>query len=239
MNNLKIHLSPEELALAAEQTVRQKNLPEAVRNHLDNCDSCKYELMTLIELQEGNLDHKTVILQRKSSVWFAAAAVILVLLAVGVWWTMNNSPEQSLPLDQITQQLEPSDETTNAEVVVKDVFAKEENGQPTLNNDDQLALAAFAPNLEMERLTKRYQTEMRNAGNAEVQVDSKMDSLHFSWNAEGMLIFELYNNEGELLEEIETTARSASFEVKQAGLYYFKLINEDFDLLWCGKTNYR
>lgn len=234
MNKLKTHLSSEELAIAAEQIIRHKNLPVAVRSHLDKCDSCKYELMTLIELLDENPGQNNMNFRQRSGTWLAVAAAVIVLLTVGVWWTLNNNPKQNLQPEQITQQLDMKDSTINI-ADLEEEFSKEEKKQPTLINDNQLALATFRPNPELERLSQRYQTEMRNAINALVQVKTNMDSIHFSWDVDGNLFFELYNNEGVLLEEIETSSRAASFKVKQAGLYYFKLINQDFDLLWCGR----
>jgi len=234
MKNVKTHLNPEELALAAENTIRHKELPLAILNHLNKCDACKYELMTLIELQEVIIDDKTLILKRNPVRWLAVAAIILVLLAVGVWWTMNLNSKQSQTEDQMVQQSDPKDNSIEA-INLKDEIVVEENEQTTPAKNDLLALAAFKPNPELERLTERYKTEMRNAPNPAVQVESILDSLYFSWSVHGLLIFELYNNEGVLLEEIQTASQKVSYEIEQPGLYYFKLINQDFDLLWCGK----
>jgi hypothetical protein len=50
------------------------------------------------------------------------------------------------------------------------------------------------------------------------------------------LILEFFNNKGEKLFEKETSEETCQVEkLTTPGLYYWKLLNQDFDLLYCGK----
>ncbi|MGE0079578.1 MAG: hypothetical protein AB7S48_17085 [Bacteroidales bacterium] len=45
----------------------------------------------------------------------------------------------------------------------------------------------------------------------------------------------ILNNNGENIQSIETQGNGIKIPELKQGLYYWKLINEDFDLLYCGK----
>jgi hypothetical protein len=50
------------------------------------------------------------------------------------------------------------------------------------------------------------------------------------------LIFEFFDNKNKKLFEKETTEETCQVKkLTKPGLYYWKLLNQDFDLLYCGK----
>jgi hypothetical protein len=57
------------------------------------------------------------------------------------------------------------------------------------------------------------------------------------WNnpEKQVLYVELFNNSGEKIKEITTNESNYHLPMLQPGLYYWKLINENYDLLFVGK----
>ncbi|MDY0077395.1 MAG: hypothetical protein RBR87_08980 [Bacteroidales bacterium] len=234
MDNLKQHLSVEELAIASELIQKAEELPHDLQTHLNRCTSCKYELMMIMELSDFEMEaaQKKI---RQSKNWIAAAAIGLILLAVGIYWV--SLPPQNFPQKQLTQI---TNVTADTAALVKNSDTEEIMKTPVEKPEKVvLAQASFAPNKDLEQLVARYQSQLRSAGSSPVLVTDLGDGFHFSWEATGVFIFEVFDNEGVLLSSEETSKQSAEFQVESPGLYYFKLISEDFDLLWCGSFEVR
>ena len=103
-------------------------------------------------------------------------------------------------------------------------------------------LLAYAVNEELEKLVERY-TETSLRGDFSVNIKSIIEiksneDLVFEWNNTNKenLTLEFFNNSGDkLFEEKTSENRFTTTGLSNSGLYYWKLINEDFDLLFCGK----
>ncbi|MBZ0242971.1 MAG: hypothetical protein K8F24_07140 [Bacteroidales bacterium] len=234
MDDLKQHLTAEELATAAEQLHKSMPLSEAIQAHLNGCADCKYELMMVLGLSDFEVAPRQIKFWQ-SRKWMAVAAFALVLLAVGIYWVLL--PPQDFPQKQLTQI---TNVTADTAALVKDSDTEEIKKTPVEQPEKVvLAQASFTPNKDLEQLVTRYQSQLRSAVSNPVLIADSGDGFHFSWEATGVFIFEVFDNEGVLLSSEETSKQSADFQPESPGLYYFKLISEDFDLLWCGKFEVR
>jgi len=182
------------------------------------------------------------------------AAVILVLLSLGLFLKNHegskSSRHKSIVIADSSEE-HPRDEDKLAdrsdEQEKKIVSKKREAVQePLLNvdetNKDSISLLAYDDNPVMEKLVQRYQQrEFRS----EVQVKSqsiirvKPDStffLRFENPEKQMFIVEIFDADGNKLLQENTDESFVKVDlIDNPANYYWKLINEDFDLLFCGK----
>ncbi|MCK9452171.1 MAG: hypothetical protein M0Q90_10810 [Bacteroidales bacterium] len=235
MDILKQHLSPEELALAAEYLHKKQALPTEIQNHIDSCASCKYELISVLELSDFEAAQPEIVFWQSRKWLTGIAAVAIILLAIGIYWFLV--PQPNLPEKQFTQVIEKEIDSVK---IIKDSTAEIIN-KIAVEKPEKVVLAQadFMPNLELENLVARYQTQLRSAEISPVVVEKSADGFRFRWEADGILVFEIFDNKGVLLQSWETDKQFAVYQTKNPGLYYFKLINEDFDLLWCGSFELR
>lgn len=231
MDNLKQHLSPEELALATEYLNKKQPLPTEIQKHINSCAACKYEVMAVLELSDFDVVQTDRAIWLNRNLLFSLAAVALILLAIGMYWILL--PQQNRPESQLSQyavQTSDSLSTTMDSVnQIEDEIAVE------LPEKIVLAQANFTPNNNLEQLVARYQTQLRSTETSAVSVKKMADGFRISWAAKGQISFELFNNQDVLLKSWETDEQFIDFKPEMNGLYYFKLINEEFDLLWVGK----
>ncbi|PWD97647.1 hypothetical protein [Marinilabilia rubra] len=102
-------------------------------------------------------------------------------------------------------------------------------------------LAHFEPDEDLEKLVDRYKGNLRNSGEVKVvsplTVTNSNNSITIKWENPGKkrLIIEVFNNEGSRIIETETTKNEYTLKNLDEGLYYWKLISENFELLFCGK----
>jgi hypothetical protein len=102
-------------------------------------------------------------------------------------------------------------------------------------------LAHFEPNEELEKLTERFKGNLRSTDEIEVisplSLSCSKSSITIKWKnpQKKRLIIEVFNNKGERILETETTEEVYTLQNLNNGLYYWKLISEDFELLFCGR----
>lgn len=102
-------------------------------------------------------------------------------------------------------------------------------------------LAHYKPNEKLEKLTKRFKGNLRSTDGIEVisplTLSCSKSSITIKWNnpQQKRLIIEVFNNNGERILETETIKEQYTLQNLENGLYYWKLISEDFELLFCGK----
>jgi len=234
MDELKQHLTAEELAIAVERLQIGQSLPEEFQRHLNRCASCKYELMTVLELSDVEEAPPKIKLGQNRN-WMAVAAVAIILLAVGFYWVL--SPSQDLPQKQLTQL---TTETADTATPIKDSAIEKINKTPDKKpRKVVLAQANYTLNVDLEKLVARSQSQLRSAEANPVIVEKLGTGFHLSWKAAGVSIIEIFDNNGVLIFSQESDKQRIIFKPENPGLYYFKLISEDFDLLWCGKLEAR
>ncbi|HKK60218.1 MAG TPA: hypothetical protein VJ937_12115 [Salinivirga sp.] len=181
----------------------------------------------------------------------AAAAIIAFALILNIPW--NN--ETDLHDMQQKQGLAKSENNEIKDTTSDSTVSKIEiqNEEPALakaevtehkNKTDKKAtnnklLAYYEPNPKLERMYKNMQGGYRGESievitNAEMQY-KKGAVLEWKNPDNNTLYVEIFNNNGEEVRRKITTENKYKLPELNPGLYYWKLIGENFDLLFVGK----
>jgi cytoskeletal protein RodZ len=152
----------------------------------------------------------------------------------------NKDIKEENATDQFEESLTDSSEGDSEQL--EDQIAKTDQQVTTKQDNNQLA-EAYRPSSRLEQLSSRYDgVSMRSDGfemrSKHILSTEKNDTLNISWIADQSqkLLFSLYDNKEQLVAENEVPVKGYSFVADyEKGLYYYKVVNQDFDLLYCGK----
>lgn len=264
MENNK-HLSEQEIALCAEAIVNGtfSQLDEKYQKHLSECDICANEVNMVSSICEeekimlSQIERK-VSENKKSTrnitavlVWGAAASIILLL---GVKFLSNNQVTNThsntvAVVDTAINNSHKTDSVIPMDTLVPEKQLKiepkkeeEKEIENVIIKPDKKVLLAYATHADLEKMVKRFESGNMRGSEIKIlspiEIKSNAKDLKLDWeNVDGQTLFlELFDNKGNLMSEIELTESGYKpKEIWQDGLYYWKLINEDFDLLFCGK----
>ncbi len=158
--------------------------------------------------------------------------------------------DRSLPSEETNREEANNEKATTseekpqpAEDIVKEESAIEKQEAPAADpdlKDTGTLLAAFTPNEELEELYSNMRGAYRS-NDVILTSDSivylkNTDSLTWQNPQENILYVEIFNNQGtEVSSKEVNTSRGVQLPALPNGLYYWKLLNEDFDLLFVGK----
>ncbi len=216
-------------------------------------------------VSSGASDTRVRSINRKVSFWVSVAAGLVLLVGVGAYFVYFQSTQQpGTPLvaenqqektgdsmDQKTdvdegsagdQPEEPVADTPEGDSKQLEAPTDKPNQQQATIQDNQLA-EAYRPSARLEQLSARYNgVSMRSDGfemrSKHILSTKANDTLNISWIADQSqkLTFSLYDNKEQLVAEEEVPVKGYSFVADyEKGLYYYKVINQDYDLLYCGK----
>lgn len=231
MNRMITHLKPEEIALCADLLQKHQVVPVQMQQHLDSCNSCKYELITVMELTAGTKENLTV--QPQKRWWLTIAAVMILLIGTALYFALReevpaHSPAMAVQELTLSQPVRPNERVENQELT--------DAVKPKESATEQLAV--FTPDPQMEQLVDRFADQMRSEMHADhfvTQIEGQQLTLSWEQEAAEGLSFELYSNQGTLINTFEKTASPLVVPDLSKGLYYIKVVNRDFDLLQCIK----
>lgn len=256
---VKEHLTDEQIALCAEALSKKNvnSLPNSLQQHLNQCDECANQVTLVSELSESiTLEAESESKTRKIGLTYriSAAAVILVLIGLGFYKGKPLKQEQSIAqttVDSILIEKSSSELKTNENVEIAHVENKSNNNSeieepknPEIiqSETNSTELLAYASNADMEKLVERFNSGAMRGNDIKVLspilVSGKTNEIILEWTneEEQELIVEFFDNKGNKLNEQTTTqSRIQPKNLTNKGLYYWKLINEDFDLIFCGK----
>ncbi len=247
MKNINKHLSEEELAIYAH-LLKEKKVEQAkpeTKEHIANCNQCATEAIELSFVLDQVMinteqSKKAKKLQINFLYWAVAASILLGLF---VWF--SPSIWQDKVIEQSAQEMK---KKKNDTVQTKKEAVKFENTQIIPKEKDfsfqknSKELLAYQTNKDLELLYEDFKGNMRGE---EIKINTKNEitvasgkAILLQWqNTESVpLTIELFDHKGSNILSEETTKNSYKIEknIKPA-LYYWKLYNEEFDLLFCGK----
>lgn len=240
---MKEHLTEQEVAQCAE-AIREGNytsLPHAIKEHLANCDDCATEVAMVAELA-NDIETNQKKNKKPIRLWLTisgAVAASLTLLIIGNYFLINTNND----LANQNNQLAKVDSTllkTDTSFINTKSSAKENNtaAEKTVPVRKEI-LAAYTPNKDLEKLAENFKQTYRGE---EITVETPseinlpgVDSLKWINNDASKLTVVLLNNKGETVISAANQGNGIKIPTLTSGLYYWKLINEDFDLLFCGK----
>ncbi len=238
---MKSHLTDEQLAQYAEllNANQLEKVPFEITEHIANCNVCAVEAtelsFVLNELNDAlNLPKTNTASASNKYLYLAIAASVVLFLSV---W-------------QVFRYTEPSSE----QFLAKRLYDAENTGIPktrqveeeieewvTKTPDSNDLLAAYVPDSETEKLIANLQGNQRSESISiisQTTINAKPNkAIVLQWkNAEDAeLTIELFDNKGVNLESESVPGNSYTIKQLPPALYYWKLFNEEFDLLWCGK----
>ena len=249
------HLTEEEIALCSEALSDGclDQVDERLRKHLDDCAQCAGEVMMVVEL--ANETEKVEFPQKKTvKVWLyasmLAAATVLTFLIVNIPDLFKNESSIETDLAQVDSEknqqktiIPAFDKNETKDVVdsISSIDKKTSNiiEKPTSNISGE-EIAMFTPNEDMEKLVKNMQASYRDSDITILIKSSsyfpKDDSLRWENPEKQTLTVEWYNNQNKIAKTELTTDDGVAIPNFENGLYYWKLINEDYDLLGVGKV---
>lgn len=207
----------------------------------------------------SNTDRKKI----KSTRWLSIAASVAIILCGSYFINhfLDPASPNTVAQKQATQAIEAPDHSPLMNTGIKEqesvITSNDTNTQMT--KTPQLTKAspqtklipkktqvAYAPNTELEKLYLRYQNGTLRGDEIKIlspaHINGKKGEIQLQWNNEAkqLLILEFLNNKGEILFETETHESDYTpIRLQKSGLYYWKLMNADFDLVFCGKITLR
>lgn len=241
------HLSEEEIAQAAEAMLQDdyQSLPESVSQHLKNCEECANEVLTICSIlddNQANTESKEIVHPAKQAsntkitFFYWAFAASFLLLASLYFWNHQDDPGKRTISDN-------KQHATNSQIdTLTSLHLDSSQTSPIETNieSNRTNLLAFQENPELEKLFARFNQSSFRADGPEIFTSglltfSPSDTIHLSWDAEDIEYqIQIKNYEGITVLENKTTAGSFILTMP-AGLYYWKLFDEEFNLLYCGK----
>lgn len=245
-----MHLNEQDIAAAAEALSNgtYDSLDAAIKAHLQTCDQCAAEVQTssiiLDDVQGAKKSPKRR--PRLAMVRIASGVAASALLTFGAWHLIENkSDDTSDFVDAYTTQ----DSLETLAPLPHDQFAKVEGDElreeplvvPVEEVCNNHQLMAYQSHKEMEALVARFEEGALRGDNITFLMSATIEGIvgevTIEWenpdNKE--LIFEFFNNRGEKLFEVTTQDNHYQPLLQQPGLFYYKVLSEDFDLLFCGR----
>jgi hypothetical protein len=254
------HLTPEQIAQAADMQMsgNYQKLPKVVKQHLAECDPCASEVLDVIEI--ANLEYSTPKIKplRKLSIAVSLAAAVLLFITIILFPLREETQmikdtqkfkiakNDSQPKKKKEKKQDKSETPKEKTEKKKDKNEpKKRKPQPKVTNKQteqkqnaKILYASYEPNPELEALVDRTRGHLRSSTISSFPLEikyPKQRNLKIPVPKNYSLIVEIYTNKGELISEKTLTDSLFTIPKLQDGLYYWKLINEDFDLLFVGK----
>ncbi len=238
------HLSEEEIALVAEAINSDsfESLPKDLKAHIVDCDQCAAEVATVSEL----IDDHDINIKPKSSLNLFLKIVIniaaLLVLLAGLYFIFH---EKSIAPSTIAHNSDSTQTTKLTKATIEQFDSKEnkEIEQAINKNQENQLLLAYNENPKLEKIYHRFQEGAMRSSDIKILTDSvlkvnKTKNLNLKWeNPYGEeLTIEVFNNKGDKILDKTVNKQSLSLtRLQKPGLYYWKIFNSDFDLLYCGK----
>ena len=235
---------------------RYFELPDDIRIHLKECDDCALELLSLSEISSGEIYEAlkkepmpSFGIRRLSTI--AKIAAVLVL-ALGVYFLFFQEPlKQKSLLSGSSDTIQLTDTISNRktpEIGKKNSVPMAENqtnqelGIPKKEQPHENDLLAFAENKNLEALYDRYDSnsEFRSMEFTMISPHEvllpKPTSVKINWKFAGGTCSVVLLDNAEKEVEMKSGSESVLFEnISSKGLFYYKILDPEFNLLYCGK----
>ncbi|MDO9512203.1 MAG: hypothetical protein Q7J34_10630 [Bacteroidales bacterium] len=225
---------------------RYQTIAEPLKRHISSCDHCASELMMVCEIATLPVDSVKISspFRRTLVSIFAVAALLAVFFVLKAIFQPAALPlpkedSEQMVFKKVFKEFDGSVSNSDSYVAGDDTSKK--ISRQIIEKVPDGMLASMEPNPDLEKLAGRSLTVTRSS-NA-VKLISKsfirlkgMDSLRWSNPARVKLSLEWYNNKAMQIRQTTLNGHSAPIPAFPAGLYYWKLISADGDLLFCGKV---
>lgn len=249
------HLTEEEIALCSEVLSKGSldQVDERLRKHLNDCTQCAGEVMMVVVL--ANETEEVEFPKKKSvKIWIyasmLAAATVLTFLIVNIPDLFKNENSIETGLSQVDSEknqqktIIPSFNNNDAKGVVDSISIADKKTNTKVDKSASSfsgeEIAMFTPNKDLEKLVENMQVSYRDD---DITILSKStshypkdDSLRWENSDNQSLTVEWYNNQNKIVKTYLVDNEGVAIPEFENGIYYWKLINEDYDLLGVGKV---
>jgi hypothetical protein len=247
------HFNEEEIAICAEaiKTNRLNNLAKKLLNHLETCELCRQEILEVAGIVESIDERQLRKIDRRKNpsvrylIGIGSVAASLLLVLYTLFYSKKEEAQiakNDIPVDKYVDINE--DTTIKSKKIDSIINNSNKNKKIKLKPNSFLnQKRKFKKSTELEALVQRY----KNSANRSIETNYNYISLLKFKIKENIVlnilnehsetfIVEIFNYKNEKLKEFETNNTKLSIKNNfKAGNYYWKLLNEDFDLLFCGK----
>lgn len=254
--DIKKHLSEEEIAIYAD-AINDNNwdlVPQNLIAHIQSCEQCSAEAAIVAELskelsiktnRKKQLNSKSWLLP-VSAVAAAGITVMVILKLIPAHQTSSSEKIATTTKNQIvtkknritdnTKQITPAGKPLSSDNKPTETTAANQHEKP-LQQKEMLAL--YTPDERLEKLYNSFKSTYRGETvkvitNTILEVPGS-DSLKWSNPGHEELVVEFYDHSGKKISIQSTHQQGIKIPVQNSGLYYWKLINQDYDLLYVGK----
>ncbi|PKP22187.1 MAG: hypothetical protein CVU05_05030 [Bacteroidetes bacterium HGW-Bacteroidetes-21] len=238
--NEKAHFSEEEVAICSDAINEGKyqGLPETFRNHLAECDQCASEVLLVADIAFDFSLSANQNARGSKKRWFfiasitSVAAILIFAFLIFVYNPWNNSINEIALIQDTTSVKNIKENQINKEI---DTISKTNQIIPNENQQ----MAAFIEDEQFEKLYESFKESYRGSS---IEITTKgvltypqIDSLKWNNKYHEKLVVEFYTNKGVLYSNETTDGNGCRIPKFSSGLYYWKLINMDYELLYVGK----
>jgi len=253
------HLTEQEIALVAEALVKENytQLDNRIKEHLAVCNHCADEAIVVSELiadqktdsNASQSDSISIAPNRRNMNFLWIAASLVICFGTAYWFIDNSNRSdmyantKSTPSNAITMVKADSIEVIKPKPIVEKQTLTLKKVIVPKTPQVKTPLLAYQAHPQMEALVERFTNKAHMRGGqieliSQSLVEGKINEIELKWKNpdKAELILEMFNNKGTKLFEIET--RDSIFhptQLNKPGLYYWKLLDEDFEMIFCGK----
>jgi len=246
------HLTESDIAYCAEAVKNGtfESLDAYIRTHLEACDACAQEVLAVTaiigSLEKGTFEFSlkdTPELPLVKSSKFSSYSTLTKVAAVAA--ILIFAVSSAVIIMMKTNTVEPQSPTyiaaKNTEKNVLDQDTIEEapaNNLLTVENNNTY-IASYEPHEMLETLFNNSRGTYRSV-DVKVKTPSEVQFVNtnvLSWSnpRHEKLYVEIFNNNGTMIESYTLNTEEMPLPPLEKGLYYWKLINEEYDLLFVGK----
>ncbi len=242
------HLSEEEISVYAEQISSGKtiSLGQEKIEHIKECDECAQAVMAIVEIISDSSVYSFETKEKRPKVFplkfvvGIAASFAAIVMMVSIWYTLSNSGMDANQDNLVANDVEQND------VIVNLPETKDVNPLVAENEIQEIPLSIekqeYMTNKSLDQLVDRFSGSTFRGADIMIKTQSEITQstdkpVELTWENKdrSSLLVEVVNVQGEVVKEINTSSDGVSINLKNSGAYYWKLMNEDFDLLFCGK----
>jgi hypothetical protein len=250
------HLSEEQIAEVAD-AINSNDLSSISQEYLDHikeCDQCADEILFISEISE--MPDIGIIPVKKSTdnnvkIFLAFAASVALILAS--YYIFISPSSNSSNIAEITDTIEKAVDSNNIKEVIAEIdtavkISEEDENKIIDQNkiqqeiDKEQNQYAFEENEELEDLFQRFNSASMRNGELKIISDSILnisstDSIHIEWKESAInYSIQIIDNQGkEIITKDNLKSNYQSKTTFKSGLYYWKLLDEDYNLVYCGK----
>ncbi|MBI9034282.1 MAG: hypothetical protein JEZ03_07415 [Bacteroidales bacterium] len=239
------HLSREEISLYAEQLAAGAiaNSEQHIAQHIKECDECAQAVLAVTEILMADLEQDSPVIRPKvirfpvrTMLGIAASVAAVIVLFFYVDFSSNIQQEQLADHQSDIEEFQQDTQTI--------LLITEDTSYSVSSNHSLGEQGIYPVNERLEQLVDRFSGVAFRGDDVKIISDSELMAtvgeqiiLEWSNTDHQLLIIEILDHNEKKIKELETVNDKVMVVLSQNGVYYWKLINQEYDLLFCGRIH--